>query len=95
MGRTKGTEKTGGREKGTPNRVTKRVRQWIFDVVQDNLDMFESDIKTLEPKERINVICGLLPYIVSKRNEQSNKMYTFDFTPDELENLPMWELPQF
>jgi len=82
MGRTKGQPKTGGRQAGTPNKVTKGVRQWVFDVVQENMSTLETDLQSLEPKERWHIINGLLPYIVSKRQETSNRYYTFDF-PDK------------
>ena len=82
MARTKGQPKTGGRQHGTPNRVTKTIRQWVFDVVQENMSTLETDLQELEPKERWQIINGLLPYIVSKRQEGSNRYYTFDF-PDK------------
>ena len=67
MSREKGQPKTGGREKGTPNRVTKDVRQWIFGIIQENTDTLENDLKGLEPKERWQIINGLLPYLITKR----------------------------
>jgi len=79
MSREKGQPKTGGREKGTPNKVTKTVRESIFDIVSDNIGTVKDDLKSLEPKERLQIISGLLPYIVSKRQETSNRYYTFDF----------------
>ena len=67
MSRTKGQPKTGGREKGTPNKVTKEIRRWIFEMVQDNIETLENDLKDLEPKERWAIIERLLPYIVTRR----------------------------
>ena len=82
MSREKGTPKTGGREKGTPNKITKTVRESIFDIVSDNIGAIKDDLKSLEPKERLQIISGLLPYVVSKRQETSNHYYAFDF-PNE------------
>jgi len=81
----KGTPKTGGREKGTPNKLTKTVRELIFEAVQESIEVLPTDLKALEPKERLQIISGLLPYIVSKRQENSNRFYTFDF-PENYKN---------
>ena len=47
----------------------------------------EADLAKLEPKERWQMINGLLPYIVSKRLETSNKHYTFDGTDGDKEQV--------
>ena len=61
--------KTGGRQKGTPNKVTKDVRQLLNDIVQDNIANIENDLKKLNSKERLQIITGLLPYVVPKQTE--------------------------
>lgn len=66
-GRKKGTEKTGGRVMGTPNKVTAKTKQLIQDIIDKNLNTLNADIKKLSPKDRINAITGLLPYIVPKQ----------------------------
>jgi hypothetical protein len=65
----KGNPKTGGRVKGTPNKVTKDVRQLLNDIVQSNIVNIENDLKKLTSKERLQIITGLLPYVVPKRTE--------------------------
>ena len=60
MGRTKGDGlgKTGGRQKGTPNRrVT--VQEWINEVIQKRRKQFENDLDTLTPSERAQVLATL------------------------------------
>ena len=76
-----------GEKKEHPNKTTKRVRNWIFELVQDNIETLENDLKDLEPKERWSIIEKLLPYIVSKRQEASNRSYTFDFSDEELKKM--------
>lgn len=66
MGRKKGTEKTGGRIAGTPNKVTSSVRDWIQQIIDGNRDKFEADLNALEPIDRVKVISNLLQYIVPK-----------------------------
>ena len=69
MSRTKGVPKTGGRTKGTPNKVTKDVRQLLSDIVESNISNIENDLKKLSSKERLQIITGLLPYVVPKKTE--------------------------
>ena len=67
-----------GRPKGTPNKVTSNVREWIFEFINNNIETIEKDFKQLDGKERWQMITALLPYIVAKRVETSNKHYTID-----------------
>lgn len=81
MSREKGTIKTGGRAKGTPNKITKNVREFLFEVVQNNMPQLENDIQQLEPKERWQIVSGLLPYIVTKK--EVNHSYRWEFSEEE------------
>lgn len=65
-GRKKGTEKTGGRKAGTPNRVTGTVKEWIASIIDGNRQQFENDLKDLEPGERVKIISNLLQYVTPK-----------------------------
>ena len=58
--------KTGGRQKGTPNRTTKNIKEAINLIVSNNIDRLQDDIDSLEPKERIKVIIDFLPFVVPK-----------------------------
>lgn len=61
-------KKTGGRQKGTPNKTTKKVRDAISDVVNNyfNSDKFEKDIEKLDPKDRVSAIEKLASYVIPK-----------------------------
>ena len=87
MAKAKGTPKTGGRKAGTPNRINRDVRLWVFDVIQSNMDALETDIQGLEPKERWAIIERLLPYILSKRQEGSRVFYTWEFPDGEFDDV--------
>lgn len=71
MGRKKGTEKTGGRQAGTPNKVTGTVKEWIASIIDGNRGQFEKDLKTLDSGERVRVISNLLPFVVPKLQSAS------------------------
>lgn len=61
-------KKTGGRQKGTPNKLTKKVRETITDIVSNyfSSDKVESDIELLKPKERVEVMEKLAAYCIPK-----------------------------
>jgi hypothetical protein len=66
MSRTKGTRKTGGRTKGTPNKITSELRTWIVDVLNNNRATFETDLQRLDPPQRVLIFEKLLSYAVPK-----------------------------
>ena len=66
MSRKKGHPKTGGRGKGTPNRVTTSIREWINEVLNNNRTQFEKDLKVLEPHQRVAIFEKLLAYSTPK-----------------------------
>lgn len=90
-GRKKGTEKTGGRKAGTPNKVTGTVKEWIASIIDGNRQQFEDDLKDLEPGERVKVISNLLQYVTPKMQSISpDEMLDAEYRKLEelLENAP-------
>ena len=67
-GRQKGTIKTGGRQKGSPNKVTSAVKDCISKMLTDytNSEQFMKDFAELEPKERLMIAERLMNYVVPK-----------------------------
>ena len=61
--------KTGGRELGTPNKVTKELKEVLSEVVNNELANVKELLSTLTPKERLDVVIKLLPYITPKLKE--------------------------
>jgi len=64
--KTKGAPKTGGRIAGTPNKTTTDMRNRIQNLVDANWKTVSKDMKKLPPKDRMEVITKLLPYITPK-----------------------------
>ena len=58
--------KYGGREKGTPNKLTKEIRKILNDIVHKELEKVEENLNTLEPKHRLEVLIKLMPYALPK-----------------------------
>lgn len=56
--------KTGGRQKGTENKITSDIRDKFNQLLNDNLDTLDNDLKALEPKDRINAILQLSKFVI-------------------------------
>jgi hypothetical protein len=56
--------KTGGRIKGTPNRNTTEIREQFQSLITDNLEQLNTDLKALEPKDRIKAIIDLSKFVL-------------------------------
>ena len=59
-------KKYGGRQKGTPNRMTKELRSVLKDVLYQELEQIQTHLDTLKPKERVELLIKLMPYILPK-----------------------------
>lgn len=57
-------EKTGGRTKGTPNKNTNEIREHFQNLISNNLEQIESDLRALEPKDRIKFIIDFAKFVV-------------------------------
>jgi hypothetical protein len=63
--------KTGGRKKGSLNRNTVETKELLQKIVGNELDNISDLLSKLEPKERIDAVIKLLPYIVPRQSEIS------------------------
>lgn len=69
MGLHKGmTNNPAGRAKGSKNKVTIEMKERIQLMFDDNFHQLQSDIDSLEPKDRVKAIMDLLPYLLQKNN---------------------------
>tara|TARA_Y100000389_G_C17304040_1_gene434468 strand:+ start:225 stop:467 length:243 start_codon:yes stop_codon:yes gene_type:complete len=64
--------KYGGRQKGTPNRMTKELRVLLKDILYQELEQLQERLELLEPKQRIELIIKLTSYILPKVNNISH-----------------------
>ena len=58
--------KHGGRQKGTPNRMTKELRSVLKDILYLELEQIQEYLDALKPKERIELLIKLMPYALPK-----------------------------
>ena len=66
--------KYGGRQKGTPNRLTKELRAILKEALHKELKSIGERLEHLEPKERLEVLIKLMPFVFPKMNTMSHSM---------------------
>jgi hypothetical protein len=75
------TNNPNGRPKGTPNKVTLTIRNWLVELINNNRALIESDFALLEPKDRLAMLEKFLPYLLPKvqtADEVEGACYTKD-----------------
>lgn len=76
----KGT-KTGGRLKGTPNKLTKEIRVVLKKIMAEELKSIPEILNSLEPRERLELLIKLMPYVLPKIqsvNHTTGEPFDFD-----------------
>ena len=76
--------KTGGRQKGTPNKISSQVKEKLTQVIQETIDSL--DISLMRPSEKIKLIQIGIQYIIPKSQieEQEEQKFTVEII-DRLE----------
>lgn len=67
MSRQKGTPKTGGRTKGTPNKATAEMKNWIADLLAKNRATFAKKFAEMEAEDFCKMFASLLNFVVPKQ----------------------------
>ncbi len=67
-GHVKGTPKTGGRKKGTPNKTTAINKGIITNLIAEysQSGLMAKDFRELEPKDRLNIAEKMMSYVIPK-----------------------------
>lgn len=84
-------KKFGGRQKGTPNKKTKDIREKIKSLIDSNIDRAQADLELLEPKDRLAFIEKLFKYAVptlqSVQQDVSISGQLNALNPDQINDL--------
>lgn len=62
-----GRGRIGGRTKGTPNKATASMRDWLQDLVNKNKRQIKLDLESLDPKSRLEALAKFLPYLLPRQ----------------------------
>lgn len=88
MGLKKGqTNNRAGRPKGVKNKVTTELKTWVQQLIDNNRDILEKDLKTLEPKERWAVIEKLMSYTIPKMSSVDARIDFEKLTDEQLNSV--------
>lgn len=70
-----------GRPRGTPNKITTDLREFIGQLLSDNLEQFNADFQQLDAKDRLMIMEKLLSYVLPKL---SNMILKEEQEPEKL-----------
>jgi hypothetical protein len=59
-------KKYGGREAGTPNKLTKELRAALKNILHQEIELLPDHFDKLEPKDRLELLVKLLPFVLPK-----------------------------
>lgn len=68
--------KTGGRKRGTKNRLTGTIKEMLHLAVKNEIELLPTLISQLEPKDKFDAILKILPYILPKAEVIPQKAQT-------------------
>ncbi|MDR1682180.1 MAG: DUF5681 domain-containing protein [Candidatus Symbiothrix sp.] len=76
-----------GRPKGTPNKATTNLRTWINDLLNSNRKQFESDLKRLEPQQRVALFEKMFAYAIPKMQSVEAKIELEKLSDEQLDRV--------
>ena len=83
----KGKVKTGGRQPGSTNLITKDLRGRVLDIVESNLEGLEATLEQMDPRDKVAVLLKLMEFVLPKGREvpEPVKVTNIDFSsiPDK------------
>ncbi len=65
-------QKTGGRQKGTPNKITASVKYMFKALMMNNYDLVEDSFQKAKPNERLTFIAKMTPFLCAKEQPSKN-----------------------
>ena len=65
---------TAGRPKGSENKDTKIVKDFITSLIEDNKEQIKKDFLTIEPLERLKIMSDLMKFVVPIQKEVKSEI---------------------
>lgn len=81
------TNNPNGRPKGTPNKITQDIRSWLTTVIDKNRKQMLKDLKTLEPKDRLQILEKLMQYVIPKQQAVSADIDFRQLSDEQLDDV--------
>ena len=79
--------KTGGREKGTPNKTTSEIKEMIAQFVGNNLEDIQENYNQLEPEKKLHFFEKVLKFVLPQQKETTKVIDVSNLTEPELDKL--------
>ena len=67
-------KKFGGREAGTPNKLTKEIRAALKNILHQEIELLTEHFQKLETKDRLEFLIKLLPFALPKVDPESYRV---------------------
>ena len=80
-------KKTGGRKKGTPNKLTVELREKLEVILSEEIEKIPELLEKTKPVSRLHLIAKLLPYILPVLSKEEQKLNLDDLTEDQIDQL--------
>jgi hypothetical protein len=63
------TNNPNGRPLGVPNKITSNLKDRVNLLIENNFDKLQTDLDTIEPKDRLSIMLKLMEYVLPKQKE--------------------------
>ena len=67
-------KKFGGRQKGTPNKLTRELRSVLKDVLYEEIERLPDRLDELDTKDRLELLVKLMPFVFPKVQSVSQSL---------------------
>ena len=81
------TNNPNGRPKGTPNKITKNLREKISEWLENNFSTIQSDLMLMEPAQRVKAYSDLLKYALPALQNVSASFDFENMTDTQIEKI--------
>jgi hypothetical protein len=88
----KGTRNVNGRPKGAVNKTTAQTKNALQKIVSNELDKFDEMLEALDPKDRLEILIKILPFVLPKQTQieiEANEINPFRPITINLLNEPL------
>lgn len=63
------TNNPNGRPLGVPNKITSNLKDRVNLLIENNFDKLQTDLDTIDPKDRLSIMLKLMEYVLPKQKE--------------------------